>query len=70
MTLSATITTLTFEDTCTEEFDEEVLGLHLTDEEILTAFFRDGCDVDGTPLLMPDANGIIFPGTEKARTLH
>jgi hypothetical protein len=70
MTPSVTITTPAFEDTCVEEFDEEVHGLHLTDEEILTAFFRDGCDVDGTPLLMPDANGIIFPTVEKARMLH
>jgi hypothetical protein len=70
MTPSATITAPTLDDNCMEEIDEELNGLALTDEEILVAFFRDGCDVDGTPLLMPDAHGIIFSNGEKARTLH
>jgi len=70
MTPSGTITTPTFDDPCMEEIDEELGGASLTDEEILLAFFRDGCDLDGTPLLMPDGNGIMISNAEALRTLH
>jgi len=70
MTPSATINTPIFEDPCTEEIDEELGAADLTDEEILMAFFRDGCDLDGTPLLMPQDDRIFVSNAETARTLH
>jgi hypothetical protein len=44
-----------------EEADEEISLKELSDEEILMAFFRDGCDLDGTPMLMPGSHeGSVF----------
>jgi hypothetical protein len=44
-----------------DEADEELALQELSDEEILMAFFRDGCDIDGTPLLMQGAHeGSLF----------
>lgn len=31
---------------------DELLNANLSDEEILMAFLKDGCDLDGTPLPM------------------
>jgi len=53
-----------------DDFDEDIGDPDLTDEQILVAFLRDGCDLDGTPLLMRDAPGATASHARQARTLH
>jgi len=54
-----------------DDADEELFSAaDITDAEILDAFFKEGCDLDGTPLsLIGDFqfNGLAI---DKPRTLH
>lgn len=40
------------EDLQMMEDADELFNAHLSDEDILNAFLKDGCDLDGTPLLL------------------
>lgn len=53
-----------------DEVDEDSYGDHLSDDDILMAFLSDGCDLDGTPLLMMDEQGTLSHLGERAPTLH
>jgi hypothetical protein len=49
---------------------DETLDIGKTDEEILMAFLRDGCDLDGTPLRLIDDPGAAPEYGYDAGTLH
>jgi len=54
-----------------DEADEEFCGAAgLTDAEILDAFFKEGCDLDGTPLCLIDDYQFNGLAIDKNRTLH
>jgi hypothetical protein len=42
----------------------------LSDDEILMAFLSDGCDLDGTPLLMLNEQGVLPRADDRMPTLH
>ena len=52
------------------EEEDEADGVYLSDEDILRAFLMDGCDIDGTPLVLmpqPASSPAVAP---KPYTLH
>jgi hypothetical protein len=49
---------------------DELLNAHLSDEEILNAFLKDGCDLDGTPLPMWKEEHLHLPHTYRPDLLH
>lgn len=53
-----------------DDADDESFGAHLGDNDILMAFLSDGCDLDGTPLLMVDEISARARPSHEVVTLH
>jgi hypothetical protein len=53
-----------------DEVDDDNYDAHLSDDEILMAFLSDGCDLDGTPLLMLTEQGVLPRTDDRMPTLH
>lgn len=54
-----------------DEADEELCcAAALSDADILEAFFKDGCDLDGTPLYLNNDDPINRSASHTNRTLH
>ena len=53
-----------------EDVEDDIHDAHLSDDDILMAFLSDGCDLDGTPLLMLNEQGTLPRSDEKMPTLH
>ena len=47
---------------------DELFNAHLSDEDILNAFLKEGCDLDGTPLLL--WNDEPISRTKRPERLH
>ena len=53
-----------------DEADDDIYDAQLSDDEILMAFLSDGCDLDGTPLLMLNEQGVLPRTDDRMPTLH
>jgi hypothetical protein len=71
MNMNETVAVFPFADhRAIEEVDDDLPDAHLSDDEILKAFLSEGCDLDGTPLLMLNEQGSLPRGDERMPTLH
>ena len=60
-----------YTDPCTADDDyDELYDANLSDEEILLSFLKEGCDLDGSRLLMPPDRASVSEPVYEYRTLH
>jgi hypothetical protein len=58
------------EPSALEDDYDELCGADLSDEEILLSFLKEGCDLDGSPLLMATQRELALRSPPECRTLH
>lgn len=60
-----------FAEPCAPEDDyDDLCGADLSDEEILLSFLKEGCDLDGSPLLVTTECEPVPQPSYGSRTLH